>query len=257
MPANLFALAAGVVASVAMGDWMPLAAVGSASGLYLALVSGMPSFRRAVRAQAAQLEEAPPDETELLMADLAPSQRQHYQELDALKTQILAAYRKMPGGRVLAANSERQLNGLLASFLRLVGTLNAYRRFLSSGERAVVEKELAELEREAAGEANAHLRDVKARRIDILKKRLQRFVQAEESRELVSHQLAGIEDVLRLTHEQSISIRDPELVSQQLDALTSEVTATEETVRELEQFMQVTETLSSTASLPGGMERVR
>jgi FlaA1/EpsC-like NDP-sugar epimerase len=90
-----------------------------------------------------------------------------------------------------------------------------------------------------------------------LKKRVQRFVQAEESREVVSHQLAGIEDVLRLTHEQSIAIRDPEVVSRQLDALTAEVAATEETVREMEQFMQVTEEFSSTSSLPSGRERVR
>jgi hypothetical protein len=101
------------------------------------------------------------------------------------------------------------------------------------------------------------LKEVKARRVEILKKRVARFAQAEESREVVSHQLASIEDVLRLTHEQSIAIRDPEVVSRQLEALTAEVTATEETVKEMESFMQVTEEFSSTASLPQPKERVR
>ena len=54
---------------------------------------------------------------------------------------------------------------------------------------------------------------------------------------MVSHQLASIEDLLRLTHEQSIAIRDPEHVTRQLDALSVEVQATEETVREMEHFM--------------------
>ena len=36
MPANLFALAAGGVASLIMGDWVPLAAAGGASAAYLA-----------------------------------------------------------------------------------------------------------------------------------------------------------------------------------------------------------------------------
>lgn len=258
MPANLFALAAGGVASLVMGDWVPLAAAGGASALYLALLSTMPSFRQAVRARAAQLDEvAGEDELDALLNELAPSQRQHYQELVALKDRILDSYRKMPGGRVLVASSERRLEGLLTSFLRLVGTLNSYRRWLSATDREAIAQELAQLEREVAEEKNERLRDVKARRVEILKKRVQRFVQAEESREVVSHQLAGIEDVLRLTHEQSIAIRDPEVVSRQLDALTAEVAATEETVREMEHFMQVTEEFSSTPSLPSGGERVR
>jgi hypothetical protein len=258
MPANLLALAAGGVAWLLTGDWVPLAAAGSASGLYLVLSSTSASFRSAIRTRAAQLDEgAPPGARQALLDELAPSQRQHYQELVALKERILDSYRKMPGGRVLVASSERRLDGLLTSFLRLVGTLNSYRRFLSATDREQIEKELAELEKEIAEEKNERLREVKARRVEILKKRVQRFVQAEESREVVSHQLAGIEDVLRLTHEQSIAIRDPEVVSRQLDALTAEVAATEETVREMEQFMQITEELSSTTAVPQGTERVR
>jgi hypothetical protein len=55
----------------------------------------------------------------------------------------------------------------------------------------------------------------KERRAEILRKRVLRFTQAAESREVVSHQLASIEDMLRLTHEQSIAIRDPEVVGRQ------------------------------------------
>jgi len=58
---------------------------------------------------------------------------------------------------------------------------------------------------------------------------------------VVSHQLASIEDLVKLTHEQSISIRDPAAVGGMLDALAAEVSATERTVRELEQFLDLTE----------------
>lgn len=260
MPANLFALAAGAVASLVIGDWVPLAAAGGASVAYLTLLSAMPSFRRAVRAnfQRHELSDvATPEELEDLLTDLAPSQRQHFEVLRELKGRILESYRKMPGGGVLVASSERRLDALLTSFLRLVATLNSYRKFLNAVDRKALEGEIAQLESELAGEKNERLLEVKVRRVEILKKRVQRFVQAEESREVVSHQLASIEDVLRLTHEQSIAIRDPEVVSRQLEALTAEVAATEETVKEMEQFMQVTEELSSTASMPSLGERVR
>jgi hypothetical protein len=260
MPANFFALAAGGVASVAMGDWVPFAAAAGGSFVYSVMLSLLPSFRRAVRANLeAQVNSdvASPEELEALVAELAPSQRQHYEVLRELRDRILQSYGKMPGGRVLVASSERRLEALLTSFLRLVATLNSYRKFLNATDRKGIEEELRALEAEVTGEKNERLKEVKARRVEILKKRVARFVQAEESREVVSHQLASIEDVLRLTHEQSIAIRDPEVVSRQLEALTAEVTATEETVREMESFMQVTEEFSSTASLPQPTERVR
>lgn len=259
MPANAFALAAGGVASAATGEWIPLAAAAGGSLIYSVLLSMLPSFRRAVRAnlEAQVLSDvATREEREARLSELAPSQRQHYDVLRELRERILESYSRMPGGRVLAASSERRLDALLTSFLRLIGTLNSYRKFLNATDRRGIEDELRMLESELTGEKNERLKEVKARRVEILKKRVARFVQAEESREVVSHQLASIEDVLRLTHEQSIAIRDPEVVSRQLDALTAEVTATEETVKEMEQFMQVTEEFSSTVSLPSS-ERVR
>lgn len=259
MPANFFALAAGGVASAAMGDWVPFAAAGGASLLYSVMLSMLPSFRRAVRANLeAQVssEVASPEERESLLAELAPSQKEHYDVLRELKDRILESYGKMPGGRVLVASSERRLEALLTSFLRLVATLNSYRKYLNATDRRGIEEELRMLEADAVGEKNERLKEVKSRRVEILKKRVARFVQADESRELVSHQLASIEDVLRLTHEQSIAIRDPEVVSRQLEALTAEVNATEETVKEMEQFMRITEEFSST-TLPLPPQRVR
>jgi hypothetical protein len=260
MPANFFALAAGGAASLYMQDPLPLAAAAGASFLYSVMLSLLPSFRRAVRANLeAQVgaDVASPEERDSLVAELAPSQREHYEVLRELRERILQSYRKMPGGRVLVASSERRLDALLTSFLRLVATLNSYRKFLNATDRKAIEQELVGLEAEIVEEKNERLKEVKVRRVDILKKRVARFVQAEESREVVSHQLASIEDVLRLTHEQSIAIRDPEVVSRQLEALTAEVTATEETVKEMESFMQVTETFSSTTSIASPTERVR
>jgi hypothetical protein len=260
MPANFFALAAGGVASVAMGDPTPLAAAGGASLLYSVMLSMLPSFRRAVRANLeAQVhgDVASPEERDALLAELAPSQKEHYEILRELRDRILESYGKMPGGRVLVASSERRLEALLTSFLRLVATLNSYRKYLNATDRKAIEEELTALQAEVAGEKNERLKDVKARRVEILKKRVARFVQAEESREVVSHQLASIEDVLRLTHEQSIAIRDPEVVARQLEALTAEVNATEETVKEMEQFMQITEELGGSSSSSTPSERVR
>ena len=238
VPANLLALGASAVASAVTGEPAVVLVALGVEGLYLAALSSASAFRRAVRARGGGA--GPEREAGAVYEELSPSQKEHYFALKGVRDRILENYRKLPGGRVLAAGSERQVDQMLVSFLRLLATLNHYRKFLSTSDRRVVEQELRELEADVAAEGNARLKDVKQRRVEILRKRVERFQKAEESRELVSHQLAGIEDLLKLTHEQSIAIRDPESVAPQLERLTLEAQSTEATVREMEQFLDAT-----------------
>ena len=250
LPVNLVGIAAGGVAAYALHEPGVLLATLGAESLFLWIVSSTERFRRAVRAGEGARPLALSEETEVLLEELAPSQREHYFALRELKDRILANYQRLPGGRVLVASSEQRVSALLTAFLRLLGTLNHHRTYLNATDRKALEGELESLRQDAQGEGNPRLKEVKQKRVEILSRRVQRFAQAEESREVVSHQLAGIEDLLRLTHEQSIAIRDPESVSRQLDALSAEVQATEESVRELGHFMELGESGTQLPPLP-------
>jgi hypothetical protein len=243
MPANLMGLLTAGASSLMTGEPLPALVALGVEGVYLVAASTSRRFQRAVRARQPGAEEAQAarQRMEALLGEMAPSQREHYQQLVGLKEKILANYEKLPGGRVLAASSEPRLDALLTSFLRLISTLNQYRGYLNSADRQQLEKEIRALEAEVAEEASPRLKEVKEKRLDILRRRVARFAQAGESREVVSHQLASIEDLMRLTHEQSIAIRDPESVNRQLEALSAEAHATDETVRQMEQFLEFTE----------------
>lgn len=253
VPANLFALAAAALSSAMVGDPTPAFVALGMEAVYLGTLPLSSRFRRSVRAGSRGAD--PESVSEAMLEELAPSQREHYFALRELRDRILTNYRKLPGGGILVASSESRLDALLTNFLRLISTLNSYRKYLSAPDRSAVEREVKDLQEEIAAEGNARLREVKQKRVQILQKRLDRFKQAEDSRELVSHQLASIEDLLRLTHEQSIAIRDPESLSLQLDALSAEAAATEETVREMERFMDFGDELRSGA--PPERDRVR
>ncbi|HTS80161.1 MAG TPA: hypothetical protein VMH40_06150 [Myxococcaceae bacterium] len=237
-PANLIALLTAGGAALYTGHPLPALVALAAEAFYLAAVGLVPPLRRAVGARALPAED---QEAERLLSELAESQREHYFVLRDLRDAILENYRKLPGGGVLAASSEAQLAALLTAFLRLLSTLNDHRRYLGVADREALRRELRLLESELGAQDNPRLREVQQKRADILRRRLDRFGQAEEGRAVVSHQLASIEDLMRLTHEQSISIRDPAAVTGMLDALAAEVSATEQTVRDLEQFLDVTE----------------
>jgi hypothetical protein len=171
MPANLFALAAGGVAAWMIGDWTPLVAAAGASTLYLGLVSFLPSFRRAVRRQlTAQAADSADPEAELaaLLAELAPSQKEHYESLRELKSRIVQNYRRVPGGGALAEGSARRIDGLLTAFVRLLSTLNAYRRYLGATDKKAIEDEVAQLKAELSKDTGERLKEVKQRRVEIL-----------------------------------------------------------------------------------------
>ena len=239
-PANIIGLATAGGAAWLLHQPLPALVALGAEAVYLLLVAGSARVRRALGGRSGTDSE----EVETRLGELAESQRGHYFVLRDLKDSILANYRKLPGGGVLAASSEPRLDALLTAFLRLLSTLNDHRRYLGIADRDALQREVARLEVELGKEQNPRLREVEEKRADILRQRLKRFAQAEESRAVVSHQLASIEDLLRLAHEQSIAIRDPASVNSMLEVLAAEVASTEETVREMERFMEVTDELA-------------
>jgi hypothetical protein len=190
-----------------------------------------------------------------LLKELSASQQRHYESLRILKDKTLQSYARLPGGKQLQLSSERHLSALLMAFLRLVVGLNVYRHCFRPEEKKTIEEELQEVLKGISEEEGSRLVEVKKRRAEILEKRLARFKYAEESREWMSHQLAGIEDLLRLTNEQSVSIRDPESINRQLELLTQQTVSTEETVREMEQFMEFSEELSHWNTQKAGMRQ--
>jgi hypothetical protein len=254
---NLSALGAAGIASVAMMNPLPALLALGAELVYLGTVPALPGFKRRVERKAAQARtQAATQLADAMLAELSPSQREHFYSLRDLKERILANYKKLGSTGLLLHSSEQQIDQLLASFLRLLSTLNAYRQYLGQANRAEVERELNELvsdlERAPGPEK---VREVQQKRAEILRKRLQRFDRAAEHRELMSHQLASIEDMLRLLHEQSIGMRDPEVVGRQLETISAEVETTESTVRELEEFLS----FDAPVALPSqpARERVR
>ncbi|MEM8560348.1 MAG: hypothetical protein AAGG50_21205, partial [Bacteroidota bacterium] len=67
-----------------------------------------------------------------------------------------------------------------------------------------------------------------------LEKRLGKFKKAHENLAIIEAQLETIEDVTKYIYEQSLTMRNPEELSFQLDTLVSEVEETQASVEEIE-----------------------
>jgi len=67
---------------------------------------------------------------------------------------------------------------------------------------------------------------------------------------VIDAQCAAIEDVLQLIRDQSVTMRDPQEVSAQLENLVQDVEQTEQSVREMEEIYALTAQENDELRLP-------
>lgn len=228
--------------ALAANSVVPLLCGVLAALLWVGVTAHDEGFRRRVdarRERERSLERA--RRNERLLAELPRAQREHFLGLQRLAARILDNFGRLEtGGPALIRQSRQRLDALLHSFLRLSITLADHRRHLAGADRGALERECEALRIDLlAGGCAPALREIKERRVAILQKRIERFDAAGESREVIAHQLASIEDLLLLLHEQSITLRDPSAITLQLDALAIELEEAENTIRELDRLLAI------------------
>ena len=83
------------------------------------------------------------------------------------------------------------------------------------------------------------MQEINRKRIEILGKRIEKFDKIKENCQVMEAQCAAIEDVLQLIRDQSVTMHDPQQMSEHLDGLVKDVEQTEETVREVESIFDI------------------
>jgi hypothetical protein len=202
--------------------------------IYLGNMPRQERFRRAIRSRRAVEHAKPPSQKELFHGLSSQSQRR-YARLRKLEKEIAVNYRKLSyASQGMLDSHLKKINGLLDSFLNLLYQKERY-EFTADGstEREVVgamEKLRIDMEDDPP-----RVKAVKARRLRILEQRLERSKKGQENLEIIKAQLETIVDVTKYIHEQSLTLRNPEEITFQLDTLLQEVEETQASVVEMEE----------------------
>jgi chromosome segregation ATPase len=128
---------------------------------------------------------------------------------------------------------EDKLGGLLQAYLRLLHSAWQHREYLRTTDLNSVQRELAQLQKTQQSETGK-VQEINSKRIEILNKRIEKFKKIRENCEVIDAQCAAVEDVLGLVRDQSVTMRDPQQVSERLDSLVHDVEQTEQTVQQVE-----------------------
>jgi hypothetical protein len=233
--------------SFSVSGWPLDAALLVASGLELAYLGTMPRqerFRKVIRSQRAAEHAKPLSQKELFQTLTAPDRRR-YAGLRKLETDIRSNYAKLSyASQGMLDSHLRKIDGLLESYMKLLYQKERYSFSIRPGMESEIMRAMAAL-REDMEDDTPRVKAIKARRLHILEQRLERSQKGHENLEIIEAQVATIEDVVKYIHEESLTLRNPEEISFQLDTLLSEVEETRASVAELEEVFNVNDDLLS------------
>ena len=135
--------------------------------------------------------------------------------------------------RSFCSKSIRSLQGLLNGYARLLLAAAQQQQYVKSTEQDGIKHEIASLQKTLSSDP-PKVQEINQKRIEILTKRLEKFDKISENRKVVDAQCSAVEDVLMLVRDQSVTMRDPQQVSERLDSLVHDVEQTEQTVQQVE-----------------------
>ena len=250
---NWIGLAGAALFALVSGTGMPLVLAAGLELIYVSLVPRSSRFRRLVRSwKYAEQKRQREMKLSAMFNEMPPELRTRYVALDTLCGAIRSNYSRLSStSQMFLEQMEQRLDGLLEAYLRLLYAYFQHSQYLETTDPEAIRHETDQLKRTLSSDS-AQVQEINRRRVEILTKRLQRFDKVRENQKVVQAQCLAIEDILELIRDQSVTMRDPQQVSDQLESLVHDVEQTEETVRQVEAVfeMPTADELDTLAPLP-------
>jgi hypothetical protein len=207
---------------------------------YLWLVSTNPRFKRVVDSETNKSRLLfDQDERVRLLATLPESERERFEALTDIRQRVYDSWQSRDSvTQSLLQPSVDKLDYLLDTFLRAQITLQRMREHMAESGSENIEKQAKMLEAElAARELPDKLREVKSKNLEILRQRAARLKKLQEDVDIVRTQIDTLENAIRFINDQSVSLTDPQQITDQIDRVAAEVGETEKSIKDVEVFL--------------------
>jgi hypothetical protein len=264
---NWIALGGATLFAVVSGSLLPVILAAGVELMYLAVVPQMATFQRLVRSWkfGEELEQRQVQFAQML-SSLSPEAKARYGKLAQVCAVVRSNFSQFSTtSKIFLQQMDARLDGLLDGYARLLLAASQQQQYLKGTDPDEIEQEITALQ-EAMNNDPVAVQEINKKRIEILTKRLEKYQKICENQQIVDAQCSAIEDALHLVRDQSVTMRDPQQVSDQLDTLVRDVEQTEQTVQQVEAMlgnmggdfeMSPLPTLPSTPAAPAATKRSR
>jgi hypothetical protein len=175
-----------------------------------------------------------------LISSLSPANRKRYADMAQLCRQIEANYQSLHGTSQAYLSEQRgKLDMILDSCVHRMTALERYESLLVNRNPARVEKAIEALEEELEeGDLAERGRTAVQKNLELKRRLLQSLVDAGDTIKALATELDSMASLLEVLHQNSISMRDPQTVSQELDTIVRQSEDSGRVVREMEALLR-------------------
>jgi hypothetical protein len=237
---NWIAMAGAAGFALISASALPLLLAGGLELIYLSTIPQNSRFQRLVRSWRYEDEKRRRERSlNAMFLELPPEMRARYAQLDGTCRAIRENYSRLTStSQMFVEQMESKLQALSQSYVRLLNSAFHHREYLHVTNPDAIRRECAQLQKELDKDS-PKVQEINRKRIEILNKRVEKYDKIRENCQVIDAQCAAIEDVLQLIRDQSVTMHDPQQISDHLDSLVKDVEQTEETVREVESIFEL------------------
>lgn len=221
--------------SLISGTALPVLLAGGLELMYLAVVPQNARFRRLVHSwHFAEEQRQHQKQLNEMLQSLSPEMQSRFVHCVQVCGSIRTNFAQLSSqSQIFLQQIDTSMQGLLSGYARLLVAAYQQQQYVKSTGQDEIKREIASLQKSLSSDP-ARVQEINQKRIEILNKRLEKFGKISENRKVVDAQIAAVEDVLMLVRDQSVTMRDPQQVSDRLDSLVHDVEETEQTVQQVE-----------------------
>jgi hypothetical protein len=206
----------------------------------LPMLDSRPLRRLIHRRRAARAREQAEAGRERTLDALDPSHSKRYDAMENLGQLIESNYRGLHGiSQVYLSEQRGKLDMILDGCLHRMLALQRYERMLSRKTPASIEREIEQLQHELEQpELPERARVALRKNLELKRRLLESHNEARGMMKALETELDSMASLLEVLHQNSISMRDPAAISQELDTIVRQSEDSERVVREMEALLQ-------------------
>lgn len=206
----------------------------------LPVLDSGPLRRRVYRRRLARARQDVETRRAGVIAALSQANRKRYAEMDHLCRLIESNYQSLHGTSQAYLSEQRdKLDMILTSGASRMMALQRYEALLISRNETTIERAIADLEHELADTTlPERARAALEKNLELKRRLLHSVSEAEDTIRALATEVDSMLSLLEVLHQNSISMRDPQTVAQELDTIVRQSEDSEKAVREMEALMR-------------------
>jgi hypothetical protein len=188
--------------------------------------------REAARKQTGERRQA-------MIASFDPASARRYAALHQLCRMIEANYQGLSGiSQAYLSEQRGKLDNILEGIVHRMLALQRYQK-LPTRDPDDIEREIGQLERELAGDdLNERARAALEKNLELKKRLLASYSEVAGTMKALATELDSMASLLEVLHQNSLSLRDPQAIAEELDTIVRQSEDSDRIVREMEAMLQ-------------------